>query len=492
MDELRDLKDEAARAMGRGQWQDALKHYGALAAKDPADGTWPLRAGDAARRLGSYREAITWYERAASTYGEQGFVVRAIAVGKMIQSLDPTNDRILKTLDAAQKQRSTATPPPKPVQVPLPSRRTTPRRDGVEGGPLALPSKPSTAAARKKAPPPLPKGDKGPPLSRHLGGPPLTPLPADPEPSMRSMEIVFDDLDDNIPIQASDILAVDELVEVVENADALDDEEILANLPSFPLFQVLPRGAFLAVVSEMDYLVVKKGEVVVRQGELGTTLYAIIEGQAVVHLEGRRDKPLATLTAGEIFGEMALFLDQPRAATVEALTTLELFEMDRELFRTLIDDHPQLATILSRMIKRRLVENVMTTAPLFQQLDPETRKEMMLRFQVREVTAGTKLVEQGTPSDGLYLVLNGSVDVLTDDRVTTVLGPGQTFGVASLIDAQHKSPTGFRAPSDTMVLRLPRSSFHEIISCYPPVLEHLAEVAERQQAWGKADSVPVV
>lgn len=476
MDELRDLKDEAARAMGRGQWRNALVAYTELSSRDPKEGTWPLRTGDAARKLGSHREAIRWYERAATTYGERGFVVRAIAVGKMIESLDPGNDHILRALDAAQSQVAGTALPGRFLKAPLPPDAAAARAVKVSQEPTAILVPPSR-----------------PPLIGHLAGPPLSPkalpavAPASLETAMRSMEIVFDDVDDGIPIQASDILVVDDVAEAVDACDAL-----MARLPKFPLFQVLPQGAFLEVVRQMTSSVLEPGTVIVRQGELGTSLHAIIDGEALVYLEGKRDEPLARLGAGEVFGEMALVLDQPRAATVEALTTLELFTMDRELFGAVLDEHPPLVDIFSRMIKRRLVENVMATAPLFQMLDPDLRKEVMLKFQVREVPPATKLVEQGTPSDGLYVLLTGSVEVLRDEHVAAVLGPGQTFGVASLIDADHKSPTGFRAPATSIVLRLPRAAFHEVISAYPPVLEHLAEVAERQQAWSDAESVPVV
>lgn len=459
MDELRTLKDEAARAMGRGLWPQALKLYSELARRKPAEGTWPLRAGDAARKLGDHRGTLRWYERAATTYAQRGFVVRAIAVGKMIEALDPGNDGILRLLDAAQKESK---PPP------VPSPPTPPPQTLTQAQP------------------------NGPPLSGRLSGPPLTQKSSD-EMSMPSLEIVFEDVDDGIPIQASDILVIEDIeLELSNTVSSLSEEELLERLPSFPLFQVLPRGAFLQVVSQMEHRVFSAQTPIVRQGESGTALYAIIEGEALVYLEGRRDAPLATLTAGDIFGEMALVLDQPRAATVESLTDLELFEMDRELFRDVLAQHPELGDVFSRMMKRRLVENVMATAPLFQQLDGEMQKELMLKFQVREVAAKTKVVEQSTKSDGLYLVLAGKVEVLSDGQPVALLGPGQTFGVPSLLDADHASPTGFVAHQDVIVLRLPRAAFHEVISCYPPVLEHLAEVAEAQHAWSELDPIAVV
>ena len=79
MDDIRVLKDKASRTMGRSQWGQALELYARLAQLEPKEGTWPLRAGDAARRLGEQKKAIHWYEKAAKTYGDRGFVVRAIA-----------------------------------------------------------------------------------------------------------------------------------------------------------------------------------------------------------------------------------------------------------------------------------------------------------------------------------------------------------------------------------------------------------------------------
>lgn len=57
-------------------------------------------------------------------------------------------------------------------------------------------------------------------------------------------------------------------------------------------------------------------EVVVRKGEYGKRMFLIIEGQAGVYDD---EELLAKLGPGEIFGEMALFSNEPRSATVTAL-----------------------------------------------------------------------------------------------------------------------------------------------------------------------------
>jgi len=319
------------------------------------------------------------------------------------------------------------------------------------------------------------------------------------EPTMSSVEIVFDDVDDGIPIQDSDILLVEEGVEASVEIEPSHDSEIVRRLPSFPIFEILPRGHFHTVVSRMKHLKLEAGEVIVQQGDRGTSLFAIIAGQALVYLEGNREQPLATLQAGEVFGEMSLVLDQKRAATVESISEIELFEMDRDLFHEVLGEHPEVGDMVSRIIKRRLVVNVMSTAPLFKQLDPATRQELMSKFQVREVAPGTKLVEQDTACDGLYLIVSGHVyarrtegNLSEPPKVVAILKPGQTFGASSMIDSRNISPNAFEAPESSIVLRLPRAAFHEVISFYPPVLEHLSEVAAAQESWATSGPVPVV
>jgi CRP-like cAMP-binding protein len=474
MDQLRIMKDEAARAMGRGQWQQALKLYQELARREPSEGTWALRAGDAARRLGDSVEAVSWYEQAVAAYAKRGLVVRAIAVGKMIESIDPGNDRSLRELDASRPGSALACPSHgASVHSPVGS-------EPQSGSPRQVAGRPNIVAVQN------------PPLMGRLSGPLLAPAPAH-EATMTSVEIVFDDADDGLPIRDESLVAVEACMH------GHSDPGASSSLPSFPIFEVLPPGTFLTVVSRLKHVAFNAGEVIVRQGDRGKSLFAVIDGQAIVYLDGQKESPLATLEPGSVFGEMALALDRPRAATVEAVTAVEAFEMDREVFRAVIDQHPEFADVLSRMIKRRLVENVMVNAPMFKQFDQDTRQELMARFEVREVAPGTRLVEEGARSDGLYLLVSGLVYARRGEgcgseppTIVAIIKPGQAFGTASLLDARHASSTSFEAPESAVVLRLPRAAFHEVISAYPPVLEHVAEIAEAQQAWGVIKQLPVV
>lgn len=73
------------------------------------------------------------------------------------------------------------------------------------------------------------------------------------------------------------------------------------------------------------------GETIVREGEVGRVAFMITQGRCRVYrdVDGRQEE-LATLGPGDVFGEMALLLDEPRGATVEATTPVSATVLDRE------------------------------------------------------------------------------------------------------------------------------------------------------------------
>jgi NADH dehydrogenase len=80
------------------------------------------------------------------------------------------------------------------------------------------------------------------------------------------------------------------------------------------------------------------GEVIVRQGDPGDLMYIMIDGQVDVvqqQAEGG-ERVVATLTKGAWFGEMALFTEEPRSATVRTRTSVTVLAVDRRTFQTLV------------------------------------------------------------------------------------------------------------------------------------------------------------
>lgn len=80
----------------------------------------------------------------------------------------------------------------------------------------------------------------------------------------------------------------------------------------------LPRKAFA------------RGAVIVREGDPGDAAYMIVSGQCRAYRTvGGQQETLAMMGAGEVFGEMALLLDEPRAASVEAVESVTVLVLGK-------------------------------------------------------------------------------------------------------------------------------------------------------------------
>ena len=98
------------------------------------------------------------------------------------------------------------------------------------------------------------------------------------------------------------------------------------------------------------------GELIVEEGRTGNGLYAIISGnvEAVKALGTEQERTVNRLGTGEVFGEMALLGEWPRTATVRAIDEVECLGIDRWVFLTQLERHPQMGIKLLQILAQKL------------------------------------------------------------------------------------------------------------------------------------------
>jgi CRP/FNR family transcriptional regulator, cyclic AMP receptor protein len=131
--------------------------------------------------------------------------------------------------------------------------------------------------------------------------------------------------------------------------------ELLARVPAFSTLVPadLERIAELAVPREFE-----PGQVVFREGDSSDTCYIVRSGRARAvreHSDGRVIT-LATFGSGDIFGELAMFEDERRSATVEAVEPTTVVAVLGPDMRRLMIEHPDISTRLVIALGRRLRE----------------------------------------------------------------------------------------------------------------------------------------
>ena len=97
-----------------------------------------------------------------------------------------------------------------------------------------------------------------------------------------------------------------------------------------------------------------QGSFVFREGDAGSDMYIIESGTLEVLRGARGDVPVATLGPGDFFGEMAILEDQPRFASVRAVSAARLLRVDRAAFAGMLRENFEIAVRIMRKLVARL------------------------------------------------------------------------------------------------------------------------------------------
>jgi CRP/FNR family cyclic AMP-dependent transcriptional regulator len=101
-----------------------------------------------------------------------------------------------------------------------------------------------------------------------------------------------------------------------------------------------------------------KGRMVVAEGEPSSALYILLAGRAKVQRSDSEGKEviLAVLGSGECVGEMSLIDDAPRSASVITIEPCEFMAINKETFKTTLDENPEIALKIMKGLVKRLRE----------------------------------------------------------------------------------------------------------------------------------------
>jgi CRP-like cAMP-binding protein len=139
---------------------------------------------------------------------------------------------------------------------------------------------------------------------------------------------------------------------------AATSEETIALLHRVPVFSALAEDELARVADVAVPRSFGAGEVVFREGDESNTCYVVRTGhaRAIREHSGGRSIRLATFGPGDIFGELAMFDNESRSATVETLESTEAVAILGGDMRRLLREHPDIAVKLIAALGRRLRE----------------------------------------------------------------------------------------------------------------------------------------
>ena len=132
--------------------------------------------------------------------------------------------------------------------------------------------------------------------------------------------------------------------------------EILVSLRAIGIFEKLSAQDLAAIASVTREVRFDAGQVVIRQDDPGHTLYLVLEGEVAVikrQPEGGEIE-LDRIGAQDYFGEMALFEQIPRTATIRTLTPCRMLMLPKPAFDEIVHEYPQIALEICKVLSSRI------------------------------------------------------------------------------------------------------------------------------------------
>jgi CRP-like cAMP-binding protein/Fe-S-cluster-containing dehydrogenase component/ferredoxin len=325
------------------------------------------------------------------------------------------------------------------------------------------------------------------------------------------------------------------------NTQQVTPEE-LEQLPVFKgvsgTFLSLNRGA----VVRRNF---KKGEVICREGEYGSTAFYILSGRARVSIsspmahvkthggakgffskltsalakrqEDKREEetdqryihidapidlkyenPVAELGAGDLFGEMTCMSLYPRSATVRAETDCTMLEMLRNVL-DIMQRNKNFRAQLDKSYRQRALDSHLRGVPVFASLTDEFISSLRDRVELVHYAKGQVICKQGDVADSFYLVRIGFVKVSQahpgGELVVAYLSRGDYFGEIGLLQGDVRTAT-CTALDHVELVRFSGEDFNRMMVQFPDIRKKLEAVEHERlesnrQRLSMVQSVPL-
>lgn len=142
----------------------------------------------------------------------------------------------------------------------------------------------------------------------------------------------------------------------METAISIPLTDKILYLKNIEIFTDLSVNELAAVASVTEEASFGEGDLVFREGERGDTLFLIVEGDVAVIKGCNTDKEieLDSIGTGDYFGEIALFGDDRRSATIRVKKAARFLTLHKQELQEIVREYPQIALHVCRVLSMRI------------------------------------------------------------------------------------------------------------------------------------------
>jgi len=392
------LKKKAQKAVMAGKYENALDLYLKIHAENDSDLRIFTKVAEMKEKTGDIKGAVRAYTTIANAYADDGFVVQAIAINKLVLRLDPKQTEIKEKLRELSSERgedwaiSTISPQTNLEDISTStadkaklSFERIPLLSGLAGQELedfvdSLELKEISAGETIYS-------AKTTDDALYLIGMGAVRLETQ---SVRGEQQVFSRLGEgdffgelsfmsrtahvDTAIAESDVSLliihrsifdswVQKYPSLHETVEDFYRRRVLARILAItPVFEGIPHDARIPLAQQFNLSFFRAGDSIINEGDVDNTFYLIRAGrvQVTTHNKAAPDKEVAlgTLGEGSFFGEVSMLTNKPRTASVKAMGNVELLGLTGEKFNEISKQFPTVRKVVEAYLKQRVKNTI--------------------------------------------------------------------------------------------------------------------------------------
>jgi CRP-like cAMP-binding protein len=279
------------------------------------------------------------------------------------------------------------------------------------------------------------------------------------------------------------------------------------------LFQGATIGFLHQLALSLKILTHDRGHKIITKGTNGNSMYIILYGIAEVVSEDGRTV-YAELGINSFFGEVALFFEVPRTATVRAQDKIVMFELTKEAFQMVMSCHLtmaksltetaaknyELSNIRSKMVAAIIselsqddgaygveaTEKRLTKIPMFKHCDKFSINAIALSTSIKAHKKDDIIITMGEitgESSSMYIVVKGSVQIISgcsDATVHATITEGGFFGEVGLLMGILRTASIKVSSKKCELIQLTGKSLASIAKYHPESYNQISLEASRR------------
>ncbi|MCX5718247.1 MAG: cyclic nucleotide-binding domain-containing protein [Nitrospirae bacterium] len=314
-------------ALKNKNWQKAVDSLNAILKTEPKNPQVHLKIGDVFQKKGDISRAVSAYQQSAWFLMKDGYMQKALAVFNVILRLDPNNAEAIKsTKELMMEIEGAKVKPAEESSIPMPEVEEKPTEERAAESYF-------TAGAEFE------------PEKEHD-------VSVEPPAEMDFIERT------SYYGESTESAAVPE-VKAGENINIQPESEVEEATLHIPFLSSLPDNEIKQITERLKAQSFLPGQKVVEEGDFGDSIFVIISGEAkvVAHILSNEIE-LATLSVGDVFGEVAFLTGRPRTASVIATDELRVMEFNRLILEEIFEKYPEILKKLEDFYQSHLEDTL--------------------------------------------------------------------------------------------------------------------------------------